>query len=227
MNLNYLVIVMLLLVSMFVKATDRSDYANIERQKIAQLQMQDFRNPYLNSNVHNYSIQMRNEYEEEKALKEVRQKYRMQNSYNERSSYSQRNSYSQYNNNYNQYEQMNNREYYNDVRKDRVGKVVNVEESEQCSTIDRTSGGEQLTGALIGGAIGNQFGSGNGRKIMTATGAIVGAGIASNEDEECSIVYTMTIERKIKINGQRDIEYLQFNSDMPIGIGTKIKLSEY
>ena len=37
-----------------------------------------------------------------------------------------------------------------------------------------------LFGGLIGGAIGNQFGSGNGKKAMTLIGAIAGASIATN-----------------------------------------------
>ena len=38
-----------------------------------------------------------------------------------------------------------------------------------------------LFGGLIGGAIGNQFGSGNGKKAMTLIGAIAGASIATNK----------------------------------------------
>jgi len=41
-----------------------------------------------------------------------------------------------------------------------------------------------LFGGLIGGAIGNQFGSGNGKKAMTLIGAIAGASIAANNQRE-------------------------------------------
>ena len=37
-----------------------------------------------------------------------------------------------------------------------------------------------LVGGVLGGAIGNQFGSGNGRRAMTVVGAILGASIAAS-----------------------------------------------
>lgn len=43
------------------------------------------------------------------------------------------------------------------------------------------SGGNVIAGAIIGGLIGNQFGSGSGKDAMTALGAIVGAERASKE----------------------------------------------
>jgi uncharacterized protein YcfJ len=42
-----------------------------------------------------------------------------------------------------------------------------------------SDGGDVLTGALIGAAIGNQFGSGSGNDAMTILGAIVGANSGS------------------------------------------------
>lgn len=214
--------------SVFADSVHRSDYANVERQRIAQLENSDFRNPYLNSSMNNYRVQMRNEYEERKLRQQINNEYRMnsRNSYE----YSRNNMYS--NNNYQgreSYYTTDNRNMrpYQDIEKDNYGKVVDIQEREQCVEVDRTSGSDQLTGALIGGAVGNQFGSGNGRKVMTATGAIIGAGMATDQSQDCSFVYTMVIERKIRINGERDVEYMTFNSDMPIGIGTKVKLSNY
>ncbi len=40
--------------------------------------------------------------------------------------------------------------------------------------------GATMTGAVIGGAIGNQFGGGSGRDILTAGGAIAGGAVANN-----------------------------------------------
>lgn len=42
------------------------------------------------------------------------------------------------------------------------------------------SDGDVIAGAIVGGVIGNQFGSGSGRDAMTVLGAIVGANHASN-----------------------------------------------
>lgn len=43
-----------------------------------------------------------------------------------------------------------------------------------------SDGGDVLAGALIGGAIGNQFGSGDGKDAMTILGAVAGANVGSN-----------------------------------------------
>lgn len=41
--------------------------------------------------------------------------------------------------------------------------------------------GDALAGAIIGGVIGNQFGSGSGKDAMTVLGAIVGADVANKQ----------------------------------------------
>jgi uncharacterized protein YcfJ len=43
----------------------------------------------------------------------------------------------------------------------------------------RNAGGSTLLGAVIGAAIGNQIGHGDGRRAATAAGAIIGAGIGN------------------------------------------------
>jgi uncharacterized protein YcfJ len=53
----------------------------------------------------------------------------------------------------------------------------------------RGSDGDVLAGALIGGAIGNQFGSGSGQDAMTVLGAIVGANRAANQTTEEIVGY--------------------------------------
>lgn len=45
---------------------------------------------------------------------------------------------------------------------------------------DRRSGTPVLLGGLIGGAVGRQFGGGNGKDALTAVGAVVGASIAND-----------------------------------------------
>ena len=44
--------------------------------------------------------------------------------------------------------------------------------------------GAAVTGALIGGAVGNQFGGGSGKDILTAGGAVAG-GLAANNAAGC------------------------------------------
>jgi outer membrane lipoprotein SlyB len=55
---------------------------------------------------------------------------------------------------------------------------------EVCRYKKKSNGGNLLLGALIGGAIGNQFGSGGGRKLATVGGALLGATAASDGGRE-------------------------------------------
>lgn len=48
--------------------------------------------------------------------------------------------------------------------------------------------GNTVAGAIIGGAVGNQFGSGSGRDAMTVLGAIVGADVANRSAQNNTIV---------------------------------------
>lgn len=68
---------------------------------------------------------------------------------------------------------------YEDRRCNRCGVVVDINQyGSRRGRHDSNTGGTVL-GALIGGAIGNQVGSGNGRKAATVAGAVVG-GVAGN-----------------------------------------------
>lgn len=58
-----------------------------------------------------------------------------------------------------------------------------VERIEQYRADRRTSGGGAVLGAIVGGALGNQVGKGDGRKAATVAGAVVG-GFAGNEIEK-------------------------------------------
>lgn len=51
------------------------------------------------------------------------------------------------------------------------------------------SSGDALVGAIIGGAIGNQFGGGSGRDAMTVLGAIVGADVANKNGSRQIVGY--------------------------------------
>ncbi len=45
---------------------------------------------------------------------------------------------------------------------------------------NRDASGSGLVGAIIGGVIGNQFGSGRGRKVATVLGAVIGGSLAKD-----------------------------------------------
>jgi outer membrane lipoprotein SlyB len=56
-------------------------------------------------------------------------------------------------------------------------KVIQVQPApEICRAKSARGDGSTLLGAFVGGAVGNQFGSGNGRKAATVVGALLGAG---------------------------------------------------
>ena len=67
------------------------------------------------------------------------------------------------------------------------------DECRECGRVERiewvrggnpqTSGGGAILGALIGGALGNQVGKGDGRKAATVGGAVIG-GVIGNEVEK-------------------------------------------
>jgi uncharacterized protein YcfJ len=78
-----------------------------------------------------------------------------------------------------------------------------------CQTVDvpvyggAASTGDTIAGAIIGGAIGNQFGGGSGKDAMTILGAIVGADVANKnaqgnrivgyrQEQQCQNVTTYT-----------------------------------
>lgn len=56
---------------------------------------------------------------------------------------------------------------------------------------EKGSQGDVLTGAIIGGVIGNQIGSGSSRDTMTALGVIIGANEGSRRDRQVVRGYTM------------------------------------
>lgn len=81
------------------------------------------------------------------------------------------------------YEPRNNsmRNSSSDYRQEnRTGNVTNIE---TFATSSRTSGGGAILGVIVGGALGNQVGSGDGRKAATIVGAVAG-GFAGNEIEK-------------------------------------------
>ena len=74
----------------------------------------------------------------------------------------------------------------------------------------QASTGDTILGAVIGGAIGNQFGNGSGRDAATVLGAIIGADVANKkprdsqqiigyrEERQCSEVVVREQQREIK-----------------------------
>ena len=78
-----------------------------------------------------------------------------------------------------------------------VQSVRNITEQELIQ--DKHSGWKTFGGALIGAAIGNQFGSGSGRDVATVLGAIVGGSVASDSQNRVRKVTIQLVELMIKV----------------------------
>jgi len=78
-----------------------------------------------------------------------------------------------------------------------VQSVRNITEQELIE--DRNSGWKTFGGALIGAAIGNQFGSGSGRDVATILGAIVGGSMASNSNPRVRQKSIQLVELMLRI----------------------------
>lgn len=89
---------------------------------------------------------------------------------------------------------------------------------QRCGTVDRieflagrrTTGAGAVTGAIVGGALGNQVGAGDGRRAATVAGAVLG-GVAGNEIERnvrgdrYEIFVTLDDGRRVVV-GQDDLD---------------------
>ena len=83
-------------------------------------------------------------------------------------------------------------------------------------------------GAIIGGAIGNQFGSGDGKTAMTVLGAILGANSAQNNQRyseevvtQCETRYDQVVTGYLITYRWKNVES-QLVSDYPYQIGDRI-----
>lgn len=111
-----------------------------------------------------------------------------------------------------------------DATYDVKGKIVDIQPiytkvsqqvpTEQCHVEDRYVGGgstaDTAAGAIIGGAIGNQFGNGEGKAAMTVLGAILGANAANRNAgrvERVTVCDTVYAEQASTVINEYDITY--------------------
>jgi outer membrane lipoprotein SlyB len=87
------------------------------------------------------------------------------------------------------------------VEKVLFGTVISVRNiTEQELQRDKDNGWQVFGGALMGGVIGHQFGSGSGRDVATILGAIIGASIASDKTSKHRKKIYRLVELMIKID---------------------------
>jgi len=87
------------------------------------------------------------------------------------------------------------------VEKVLFGQILSVRNiTEQELIQDKNQGWKTFGGALIGGAIGHQFGRGSGRDVATILGAVIGGSIAHNKQPQYQQNTLHLVELMIKVN---------------------------
>jgi outer membrane lipoprotein SlyB len=87
------------------------------------------------------------------------------------------------------------------VEKVLFGQVLSVRNiTEQELIQDKNRGWKTFGGALVGGAIGNQFGSGSGRDVATILGALIGGSIAHDRSPKYREKTLHLVELMIKVD---------------------------
>ena len=96
------------------------------------------------------------------------------------------------------------------VEKVLFGQILSVRNiTEQELIKDKNAGWKTFGGALIGGAIGNQFGSGSGRGIATVLGAIIGGSIAEDRNPKYHEKTLLLVELMIKVDNGDEYMVIQ------------------
>ena len=73
------------------------------------------------------------------------------------------------------------------------------------------NGWETLSGALIGGLIGYQFGGGTGQVVATAAGAVLGAGVADYVMQRSTVIEYQLVELLLKTEEGELLNVIQDN----------------
>lgn len=96
------------------------------------------------------------------------------------------------------------------VEKVLFGKIVSTRNITQQELVrDKNNGWKTFGGALLGGAIGNQFGGGSGRDIATVLGTIIGGSMAHENNPKYREVTTRVVELMIRVEGGKEYMVLQ------------------
>lgn len=96
------------------------------------------------------------------------------------------------------------------VEKVLFGSVMSVRNITQEELIrDKNNGWHTFGGALVGGAIGHQFGGGNGKDIATILGAIIGGSISNKRHNQPKRVLIQLVELMIKVESGEQFMVIQ------------------
>lgn len=118
--------------------------------------------------------------------------------------------------------------YYNDGYRSACNNCGTIERIERVYGERETTGGGAVLGAIIGGALGNQVGKGDGRKAATVAGAVIGGAIgnAAEKDQRSRPRYEIFVQlddgRRLVVeqptlDGLREGDYVQI-------VGNRVRL---
>jgi len=97
--------------------------------------------------------------------------------------------------------------------------------TEQELVRDKSNGWKTFGGALIGGAIGNQFGGGSGRTIATILGSLIGGQTAHNSQQKSHYKQSHLVELLIKVqSGKQFMVVQELDNSMLFNKGDSIRL---
>ena len=90
---------------------------------------------------------------------------------------------------------------------------------------DKKNGWHTFGGALVGGVIGNQFGSGSGRDVATILGAIIGSSMSNNSQAQPKKVITHLVELMVETNNGKQFMVIQdYDNQMVFHADDKVRI---
>ncbi|WP_235938945.1 outer membrane lipoprotein [Thalassotalea algicola] len=112
------------------------------------------------------------------------------------------------------------------VKEVRFGEVISVRKITERELLqDKANGWETFGGALIGGAIGYQFGDGSGQVAATILGSLIGANLVGNNQQKPKEKVLHLVELMIRTdNGQEYMVVQDYDSKMLFEAGNAIRL---
>lgn len=104
-----------------------------------------------------------------------------------------------------------------------VQSVRNITEQELVQ--DQSNGWKTFGGALLGGVVGNQFGGGSGRTVVTILGSVIGGNVAHNQQQKSHYQQTRLVELLIQVeNGDQFMVVQNQDQSMRFSKGDSVRL---
>lgn len=112
------------------------------------------------------------------------------------------------------------------VEKVLFGQVLSVRDiSEQELIEDKNQGWKVFGGALLGGVIGNQFGSGSGRTVATILGTLIGGLAANKHNPQYRTQTLQLVELMIRTEDNKEYMVVQdYDAKMLFSQGNEVRM---